>query len=192
MEQEMAEAGFGAYWDGSDRLIPDNGDLRDYWMEISFDKDFLGPAPYYVLIQDPVRRLCHMMIAYSISGRGQPPEKACEGEEEWGQAVRGHFIGRLAMHFRLVSNEGLRGLQAWVAQGPERKQAGAHKAGEAGQVAEEVAQEIPAPAQVPPPPLPAPQPRTMSQMIKRIEEEVHDLQRDVVGLQGVIESFTIE
>ncbi|GKC68956.1 hypothetical protein Tco_1114839 [Tanacetum coccineum] len=29
-EQEMAEAGFGAYWDGSDRLIPDKGDLRDY------------------------------------------------------------------------------------------------------------------------------------------------------------------
>ncbi|GJT75555.1 hypothetical protein Tco_1042280 [Tanacetum coccineum] len=29
-EQEMAEAGFGAYWDGSDRLIPDKRDLRDY------------------------------------------------------------------------------------------------------------------------------------------------------------------
>ncbi|GJX67439.1 hypothetical protein Tco_0303166 [Tanacetum coccineum] len=29
-EQEMAEAGFGAYWDGSDRFIPDKGDLRDY------------------------------------------------------------------------------------------------------------------------------------------------------------------
>ncbi|GKG19606.1 hypothetical protein Tco_0376705, partial [Tanacetum coccineum] len=44
-EQEMAEAGFGAYWAGSDRLIPDKGDLRDYWMEISSDRDFLGPAP---------------------------------------------------------------------------------------------------------------------------------------------------
>ncbi|GKA64574.1 hypothetical protein Tco_0764281 [Tanacetum coccineum] len=29
-EQEMAEAGFGAYWAGSDRLIPDKGGLRDY------------------------------------------------------------------------------------------------------------------------------------------------------------------
>ncbi|GJZ77093.1 hypothetical protein Tco_0641765 [Tanacetum coccineum] len=29
-EQEMVEVGFGAYWDGSDRLIPDKGDLRDY------------------------------------------------------------------------------------------------------------------------------------------------------------------
>ncbi|GJV30024.1 hypothetical protein Tco_1386472 [Tanacetum coccineum] len=69
-EQEMAEAWFGAYWDGSDRLIPNKGDLRDYWIEISFDKDFLGPASSYVLIRDLVRRLCHRMIAYSISGRG--------------------------------------------------------------------------------------------------------------------------
>ncbi|GKB75003.1 hypothetical protein Tco_0936415 [Tanacetum coccineum] len=46
-EQEMVEAGFGAYWDGSDRLIPDKGDLRDYWIEISSDRDFLGPAPSY-------------------------------------------------------------------------------------------------------------------------------------------------
>ncbi|GKE66228.1 hypothetical protein Tco_1520389, partial [Tanacetum coccineum] len=34
---EMAEAGFGAYWAGSDRLIPNKGDLSDYWMEISSD-----------------------------------------------------------------------------------------------------------------------------------------------------------
>ncbi|GJW91922.1 hypothetical protein Tco_0169475 [Tanacetum coccineum] len=61
--------------DGCDRLIHNKGDLRDYWIEISSDRDFLGPAPSYVLIQDPVRRLCHMMITYSISGRGQAPEK---------------------------------------------------------------------------------------------------------------------
>ncbi|GKE56539.1 hypothetical protein Tco_1495724 [Tanacetum coccineum] len=29
-EEEMAEAGFGAYWQGSERVIPDKGDLRDY------------------------------------------------------------------------------------------------------------------------------------------------------------------
>ncbi|GJZ91348.1 hypothetical protein Tco_0663275 [Tanacetum coccineum] len=69
-EQEMAEAGFGAYSDDSDRLIPDKGDLRDYWIEISSNRDFLGPAPSYVLIRDPVRRLCHRMITYNISGRG--------------------------------------------------------------------------------------------------------------------------
>ncbi|GJU86683.1 hypothetical protein Tco_1294229 [Tanacetum coccineum] len=66
---------------------------------------------------------------------------------------------------KLVSDEGLRGLQAWVAQGPERQQAataGAHKDGLA---TKEVAQEIPAPAQAPvqapPPPPPAPKSRTI-------------------------------
>ncbi|GJY03279.1 hypothetical protein Tco_0369219 [Tanacetum coccineum] len=38
--------------DGSDRLILDKGDLRDYWIEISSGRDFLGPAPSYVLIRD--------------------------------------------------------------------------------------------------------------------------------------------
>ncbi|GKG58782.1 hypothetical protein Tco_0594552, partial [Tanacetum coccineum] len=71
----MAEAGFGAYCARSDRLIPNKGDLRDYWLEILSDRDFLGPAPSYVHIQDPIRRLCYRMIAYSISGRGQAHEK---------------------------------------------------------------------------------------------------------------------
>ncbi|GJS70190.1 hypothetical protein Tco_0703031 [Tanacetum coccineum] len=252
-EQEMAEAGFGAYWAGSDRLIPDKGGLRDYWMEISSGRDFLGLAPSYVLIRDLVRRLYHKMISYSISGRGQAPEKVtgvdlfylrsmdrgttnvphllaqylfrhAEGRKSGARLSGGHFIGRLAMHFGLVSDEGLRGLQvvtrelplidlhelgrlnictrygdtwAWVAQGPERQQAaaaGAHEADEAGPAAEEVALEIPvpAPAQAPPPPPPAPQPRTMSQRIERLEEEVHDLRRDVVGLRGDVASFTTE
>ncbi|GJY70154.1 hypothetical protein Tco_0473136 [Tanacetum coccineum] len=56
-------------------------------LEMAEAGDFLGPAPSYVLIRDPVRRLCHRMIAYSISGRGQAPEKVT-GEEEWGQAIK--------------------------------------------------------------------------------------------------------
>ncbi|GKG59137.1 hypothetical protein Tco_0602846, partial [Tanacetum coccineum] len=50
MEQEMEKAGFGAYKDGSDRLIYNKGNLRDYWIEISSSRDFLGPAPSYVHI----------------------------------------------------------------------------------------------------------------------------------------------
>ncbi|GKE22664.1 hypothetical protein Tco_1434176, partial [Tanacetum coccineum] len=46
-EQEMAEGRFGDYWAESDRLIPDKGDLRDYWLQISSDRDFLGPVPSY-------------------------------------------------------------------------------------------------------------------------------------------------
>ncbi|GJT61912.1 hypothetical protein Tco_1005445 [Tanacetum coccineum] len=144
-EQEMAEARFKAYWAGRDRLIPDKGGLRDYWMEISSDKDFLGPAPSYVHIQKPVRILCYRMIPYSISGRG----RHAEGKKSGARLLGGHFIGCLAMHFGLVSDKGLRGLQQAVA-------AGAPEADEAGQAAKEVAQEIPVPAlaQAPPPPAP--------------------------------------
>nr|GEW77443.1 hypothetical protein [Tanacetum cinerariifolium] len=67
-EEEMAEPGF-VYWFGSERLILKKGDLRDYWIEISSDRDFLGPAPSYVHIRDSMRRLCHRMIACNIFSR---------------------------------------------------------------------------------------------------------------------------
>ncbi|GJT64180.1 hypothetical protein Tco_1015660 [Tanacetum coccineum] len=117
-----------------------------------------------------------------------------EGRKSGARLSGGHFIRRLAMHFGLVSDDGLRGLQvvtrelplidlhklgrlniytrygdtwAWVAQGLERQQAaavGAHEVDEAGPAAEEVALEI--------------------------LDEVHDLRRDVVGLRGDVASFT--
>ncbi|GKA79672.1 hypothetical protein Tco_0786268 [Tanacetum coccineum] len=154
------------------------------------------------------------MIAYSIFGRGQAPEKVtgvdlfylrsmdpgttniphllaqylfrhAEGRKSRARLSRGHFIGGLAMHFGLVSDNGLRRFGdtwAWVAQGPERQQgaaAGSHEADKAGLETEEGAQEIPAPTHTPPPPPPAPHPQTISQRIERIDEEVHDLRRDV-------------
>ncbi|GKC83543.1 hypothetical protein Tco_1139260 [Tanacetum coccineum] len=147
----------------------------------------------------------HLMIAYSISGRGQAPKKVtgvdlfylrsmdrgttnvphllaqylfrnAEGRKSGARFLGGHFIVRLAMHFRLAAA------------------AGAHEANEASPAADEGAQEIPAPApaQGPLPPLPAPPPRTMSRRIERIEKEMRDLRHDVRGLQGVVESFTIK
>ncbi|GKC16547.1 hypothetical protein Tco_1013329 [Tanacetum coccineum] len=137
--EDMAEDGFGAYWLGSERLIPDKGDLSDYWVEISSGRDFLRGAPSYTYIRDPVRRLCHRLISYNISGRGQAPEKVtvtdlfdlrsmdrgaanvlyllarylfrhAEGRKSGARLFEGHFIGRLAHHFGLVSDDGLRGL----------------------------------------------------------------------------------
>ncbi|GJR10807.1 hypothetical protein Tco_0793459 [Tanacetum coccineum] len=118
---QLGVAWFGAYWNGSDRLIPDKGDLR---------------------------RLCHRMIAYSISGSHLEL-----------LLIDLHKLRRLYICTRYGDT------WAWVAQGPKRQQAaatGAHEADEAGQAAEEVSQEIPAPTQAHPPPLPAPQPHTMS------------------------------
>ncbi|GKD88373.1 hypothetical protein Tco_1363880, partial [Tanacetum coccineum] len=200
----------------SDRLIPDKGDLRDYWLQISSDRDYLGPAPSYLLIRDPVRRLCHRMTAYTISGRGQAPEKVTgidlfylrsmdhgtinvphlltqylfrftEGRKSGARFSGDHFIKRLATHFGLVTDAAL---------GPERQQAataGAPEGDEAGEAAEDVALEIhaQAPAQAPPSP-PAPQPHTLSQRIDRLEEKVHDLRRDVTGLRGDVTRFTTD
>ncbi|GKE24525.1 hypothetical protein Tco_1436037, partial [Tanacetum coccineum] len=137
--KEMAEDGFGAYWLGSERVIPDMGDLRGYWIEISSDREFLRPSPSYTYIKDPVRRLCHRLISYIISKRGQILEKVTatnifylrsmdqraanisyllalylfrhsEGRKSGVRLSGGHFIGRLAHHFGLVSDDRLRGL----------------------------------------------------------------------------------
>ncbi|GKA43705.1 hypothetical protein Tco_0736429 [Tanacetum coccineum] len=156
-----------------------------------------------------------MMIAYSISGRGQAHEKVTgidlfylrsmdrgttnvphllaqylfrhtEGKKSRARMSGGHFIRHLAMHFGLLGRLNIctryDDTWAWVAHGPERQHgaaAGAYEADEAGLAAEEGAQEIPVP-------VPAPTPA------QRVEEEVHDLRRDVVGLRGVVESFTTE
>ncbi|GJU31723.1 hypothetical protein Tco_1175312 [Tanacetum coccineum] len=244
----MAQAGFGAYCTGSERFVPDKGDLRDYWIDISSDRDFLGPAPSYVHIRDPVRRLCYKMIACTISGRGQGPKKVigvdlfylrtmdrgtanvshllaqylfrhAEGRKSGARLSRGHFIRRLAEHFGLVSDVGLRGLSvisrelpvidlhklarlnictkfgwAWVAPGPKRQQgaaAGALKTADDAPDVAEGAQDDPAPAQAPPPP-PAPQPRNLAQRLKKIDEEMHEVRQSLVGLLRVVESFTTE
>ncbi|GJY85262.1 hypothetical protein Tco_0499288 [Tanacetum coccineum] len=222
-KEEMAEPGFVAYWAGSERVIPDKGDLRDYWIEISSDRDFLGPAPSYIHIRDLVRRLCHRMIVCSISGRGQGAEKYlfhhAEGRKSRAWLFGGHFIGRLAAHFGLISDEGLRGLLvvvselpvidlhelgrlnicgytwAWVALGPVRQQAavtGAPAAAEGALAVDEGAQAVPAPLQAPQPPPPAPRPQTLTQRIDRIEEEMRELRQSIVGLRGVVKSSITE
>ncbi|GKA18475.1 hypothetical protein Tco_0698390 [Tanacetum coccineum] len=184
--KEIAEDEFGAYWLGSERLIPDKGDLSDYWVEISFGMDFLRGASLYTYIRDLVRRLCYKLISYSISGRGGHLKMHVEGRKSGARLSGGHFIGRLAHHFGLVSDDGLRGLSvvarelplidmgelvklnicmkigddwAWVAPGPERQQvaaAGAPEAAKDALVVDEGAQADPAPIQVPQPPPPPP------------------------------------
>ncbi|GJX32262.1 hypothetical protein Tco_0242117 [Tanacetum coccineum] len=73
--EEMQTAGFSLYWVESVRQIPDNAYLRDYWIRISSTRDFLGITSSYTSIRDPILRLCHRLIACSIAGRSQSPEK---------------------------------------------------------------------------------------------------------------------
>ncbi|GJW23774.1 hypothetical protein Tco_0034396 [Tanacetum coccineum] len=69
--EEMAGDGFEAYWVGSLREIATKADLSTYWSRIAFDGDFLEVVPSYTSIKDPLRRLCHRLIAVSILGKGQ-------------------------------------------------------------------------------------------------------------------------
>nr|GEU91225.1 hypothetical protein [Tanacetum cinerariifolium] len=139
VKDEIAEPGFRAYWSGSERVIHNKGDLRDYWMEIASDRDFLGPATSYVHIRDP----------YLF--------RHVEGRKSRARLSKGHFIGHLAAYFGLVGDQGLRGLLvvvnelpifylhelaklnicsrfgdiwAWVAPRPERQQGGTFGAAE--------------------------------------------------------------
>ncbi|GJX90915.1 hypothetical protein Tco_0344241 [Tanacetum coccineum] len=167
-EQEMAEAGFRAYWAGSDRAL----------------EKVTGVDLLYLRSMDRgTANVPHLLAQYLF--------RHAEGRKSGARLSGGHFIGHLAIHFGLVSDEGLRGLQvvtrelplinvhelkrlnissrygdtwAWVALGPERQQvaaAGAHEADEAGPAVDKGAQDVLAPAQAPPQPPPAPQPRTM-------------------------------
>nr|GEX26740.1 hypothetical protein [Tanacetum cinerariifolium] len=55
--------------------ISDKGDLSAYWRGIYFEGDFMSTPSSYTHIRDPMLRLCQRLIACSIVGRSQEPEK---------------------------------------------------------------------------------------------------------------------
>ncbi|GKD10680.1 hypothetical protein Tco_1190365, partial [Tanacetum coccineum] len=102
-------------------------------------------------IREPLRRMYHRLVAFTIAGRGQAPEKVtttglyylrsmdkrtmtvpyllaqylfrnAEGRKQGARMSGGHFITCLAEHFGLITEESLRGLNVVVAMGPERQQ----------------------------------------------------------------------
>ncbi|GJU03022.1 hypothetical protein Tco_1113360 [Tanacetum coccineum] len=109
----------------------------------------VGPAPSYVHIRDPVRRLCHRMIACTISGRGQGARRHAEGERVETGYLEDTLLDSwliILVLFKAVEDD------SWVAA--------------------EGAQADPTPAQAPTLPPPVPQPRIMSQRIERVKEEM--------------------
>ncbi|GJU01446.1 hypothetical protein Tco_1111784 [Tanacetum coccineum] len=160
--EEMAEDGFRAYWLGSERVIPDKGDLSDYWVKISSGRDFLRGAPSYTYIRDSIQRLFHSMdrgaanVPYLLA---QYLFKHAEGRESGAMLLGGHFIRHLAHHFGLVSNGGLRGLSVVASLGPERQPdaaAGVPRAAADAPAVDEGDQADQAPMQAPQPPPPPP------------------------------------
>nr|GEU52242.1 hypothetical protein [Tanacetum cinerariifolium] len=120
---------------------------------LAFDGDFLGAVLSYTSIWDPLRRLCHRLIAFCIFRRGQAPKKVTATDLFYLRARMsgGQFISRLAEHFGLLTKERLRGL---------------------------IVADL-APAQAPPA---THIPRTKPQRMVRLEEEVYGL-RDSFGEQ---------
>ncbi|GJX56140.1 hypothetical protein Tco_0286037 [Tanacetum coccineum] len=95
-----------------------------------------------------------------------------EGRKSGARLSRGYFIGRLAYHFGLVSDDGLRGLSVVARKLPLI---------DMGKLV------VPTPVQAPqqPPPPPPVDARAMPQRLGRLEEEVQGLRRDVGSLRGL-------
>ncbi|GJV04604.1 hypothetical protein Tco_1338173 [Tanacetum coccineum] len=172
--EEMAEDRFRAYWLGSKRVIPDKGDLSDYWVKISSSKDFLRGAPSYTYIKDLVRRLCYKLISYNISGRGRHLKSTCLGTLREGIAVSG-YLEDILLGVLLIT-------LVWTKEAPDAA-SGALGAAEDSLVVDEGAQANLAPEQAP---QPAPPPlvtgMTMAQRLGRLEEEMQGSWRIVSRL----------
>nr|GEX93851.1 hypothetical protein [Tanacetum cinerariifolium] len=167
-------------------------DLRDYWIGISSAKDFLGTVPSYTFIKDPMLRLCHRLIAYSIAGRSQAPEKVTVTDLFYLRGAMisgGQYVARLAEHFGLLTEERLQGLTIISPTLPiinmaelVRLQLCAelddtwawHRGGDED---EEI------PRAVPPPP------RTQGERTSRLEEEVHGVREALQGQREVQDSM---
>nr|GEX10265.1 hypothetical protein [Tanacetum cinerariifolium] len=163
--------------------------------EISSAGDFMTTFPSYTTIREPLKRLCHCLIAFTIVRRGQAPEKVTttdlyylrnidegtvsvpymlahnlvrhvEGMKKGARMSGGYFVTRLAEHFRLITKESLRGLTVVI------RDLIMIDIDEADQeILEEGVQADPAPVQAPQAPLTAPTPRTMPQRMARLKEE---------------------
>ncbi|GJZ94164.1 hypothetical protein Tco_0666367, partial [Tanacetum coccineum] len=96
-----------------------------------------------------------------------------EGRKSGARLLGGHFIGRLAHHFGLVSDDGLRGLSVVAYELPLIDMG-------------ELAVSAPVQAPLPPPPPPAVG-RTMPQRLGRLKEEIQGLRRDIGSLRRLVE-----
>ncbi|GJR97675.1 hypothetical protein Tco_0269849 [Tanacetum coccineum] len=134
---------------------------------ISSAGDFLGTAPSYTWITDPMLRLCHMLIACNIAGRSQAPKKVTMADLFY---LRGVDVGSfnipylLARYLRLFTSGrkhgvmisgGARRYLGLVALGLERQQvaaAGALEVAEGAPDVDESDHAVSVPVHAPQPP----------------------------------------
>ncbi|GJV77901.1 hypothetical protein Tco_1509485 [Tanacetum coccineum] len=160
--EEIESPSFARYWSKSDRMIPEKGDLHDYWRGLN------------------VRSV---NVLYLLS---QYLRRFTVGRKSGAHIYGGQFVARLAKHFGLLTAEILEGLMviapklpiidmgelvrlqicmevddtwAWVSIGPEKQPdaaAGAPRVGEDAPAVDEgnqaISKTMQAPQQPPPPP----------------------------------------
>nr|GEV01117.1 hypothetical protein [Tanacetum cinerariifolium] len=135
-----------------DYLRSGTGDLRDYWVEISSDRDFLGPALSYVFIQDPVRRLLYLTV---FLADGRHLRRHAEGRKSGARLSGDTLLGVLLSTLALLNIcERIGDAWVWVAPGLERQPdvtTDAPEAAEDAPAVDEDAQVDPAPVQPPQP-----------------------------------------
>ncbi|GKE28491.1 hypothetical protein Tco_1443875 [Tanacetum coccineum] len=167
--KEMAEGGFEAYWLGSERVIPDKGDAAEKVTTTDL---------FYLRSMDRWAANVPYLLAQYLF-------RHAERKKSGARLLGGHFIRRLAYHFCLVSDDGLRGLSVGVERQPITVAAAPRGAEDAPNV-DEGAQAVPTPIHAPLPPPPSAG-RTMPQRLGRLEEEMQGLRQDVRSLRGLVE-----
>ncbi|GKC23019.1 hypothetical protein Tco_1025169 [Tanacetum coccineum] len=128
---------------------------------ISSVGDFLGTTSSYTAIKDPILRLCHRLIACSIAGRSQAPEKVTVTDLFYLRGIDGLTI--IAPALPIID----------MAELPDVA-AGTPRVAQDAPAVDEGDQAVPAPVQAPqqPPPPPLTAARTMPQRLGRLEEEL--------------------
>nr|GEU88034.1 hypothetical protein [Tanacetum cinerariifolium] len=110
---DIESDGFRAYWVESLREIASKADLCDYNTGISSTGDFLSAVPSYTLIREPLRRLCHSLIAFLLLEESLQTltVEVCE-------LIRIDIeeLVRLRIYDRLID------VVTWVAMGPKKQQ----------------------------------------------------------------------
>ncbi|GKD24444.1 hypothetical protein Tco_1230658 [Tanacetum coccineum] len=180
--EEMETARFGLYWGKSARQIYNKGDLSAYWIGISSMGDILGIPPSYTLIRDPMVRLLHRFIAFSMARRSQAPEKVTVTNLFYlGMDVGSvNVLYLLARYLRLFASRRKQGVMI----------SGAF---EDALVADEGAPAIPAPVQAPQlPPHVAEPAQTMAQRLPRVEEDVHEIRGELGEQREILDSMACD
>ncbi|GKB11897.1 hypothetical protein Tco_0845820 [Tanacetum coccineum] len=132
---------------------------------IASDGNSLEMVPSYTSIRDPLRRLCHRLIAVSISGRGN-----AKRNKRRARISSGHFMRHLAEHFGLVTKEGLWGLIVVV-----------------GELRVIDMDEL---VRLQISPTAAPATRTMPQSMAKLEEEVHGVRENLGEQRAVLDAMS--